>query len=146
MTSFAQAFREELVKVGFGPEFRRALVNAQAAVARKLIGVDPRLPEPFAESQLDDAVSKMRLQQRLVELNRMAMGMDAEPPAEGDKTAMLGYMTPRTARRVLVNSGYDDRDPGFRQVARQLTGQGDLNRMTQFQLKTLLSIMMGKAI
>jgi hypothetical protein len=146
MSSFTRGFRDELVKIGFGPEVRRTLLNAQAAVARRLVGVDPRLPVPFAESQLEDAVSKMRLQQRLVELNRMAMGLDPEPATFGEKTAMFRYMTPRTARRILLNSGYDDRDPGFRSMAHQVTGEGDLNQMTQFQLKTLLSIMMGKAI
>ena len=144
MTPFATGFQNELLKVAFGPGVHRALVNAQVDVARKLLGVDPRVPVPIAESQLDDAVSKMRLQQRLVELNRMSMGFDPEPAEE--KTATFGYMTPRSARRVIQNNGYDDHDPGFRSIARQLTGEGDINRMTQYQLKALVSIMTGKAI
>jgi hypothetical protein len=143
MTSFASGFRQELLKVAFGPGVHRAFLNAQVDVARKLLGVDPRVPTPFSESQLDDAVSKMRMEQRMVEMNRMAMGLDAEPG--GDKTAMPSYMTPRTARRVIQNSGYDDRDAGFRAIAQQLTGQGDINRMTQYQLKALMAIMTGRA-
>jgi hypothetical protein len=142
---FARGFKNELLKVAFGPGVHRALLNAQIEVARKLLGADPRVPVPFSESPLDDAVSKMRLQQRLVEMNRAAMGVDPEPGAE-EKTAMFGYMTPRTARRVIQNTGYDDRDPGFRAMARQLTGEGDVNRMTQYQLKALVSIMMGKPV
>jgi hypothetical protein len=144
MTPLARGFQSELLKVAFGPGVHRALLNAQVSVARKLLGVDPRVPVPFAESPLDDAVSKMRLEQRLVELNRMAMGLDPEPAEE--KTAMLGYLTPRTARRVIQNSGYDDRDPGFRAIARQVTGEGDVNRMTQYQLKTLVAIMTGRPV
>jgi hypothetical protein len=143
-TPFARGFQNELLKVAFGPGVHRALVHAQVEVARKLVGVDPRIPVPIAESPLDDAVSKMRLQQRLVELNRMAMGLEPEPTAE--KTAMFGYMTPRTARRVVQSNGYDDRDPAFRAIARQLTGEGDIGRMTQFQLKALVSIMTGRPI
>jgi hypothetical protein len=144
MRPFASGFHDELMKLGFGPGLHRSLLNAQIATARALVGVDPRVPVPFAEGPLADAVSKMRLQQRLVEMNRMAMGLDPEPAEE--KTAMFGFMTPRTARRVVQNTGYDDRDPGFRAMARQLTGEGDINRMTQYQLKTLVSIMMGKPV
>ena len=144
MTPFARGFQEELQKVAFGPGLHRSLLNAQIQVARKLLGVDPRVPVPFAESQLDDAVSKMRLQQRLLEMNRMEMGTDPEPGEE--KMAMSGYLTPRAARRVVQSTGYDDRDPGFRAIARQLTGQEDINRMTQYQLKTLVSIMTGRAV
>jgi hypothetical protein len=144
MTPLARGFGEELLKVAFGSGVHRALANAQVEVARRLLGVDPRVPVPIAESQLDDAVSKMRLQQRLVELNRMAMGLDPEPAEE--KTAMFGYMTPRTARRVIQNGGYDDRDPGFRAIARQLTGEGDINRMTQYQLRALVAIMSGRPV
>ena len=141
---FADGFRDELVKLGFGSGVHQALLRAQLAVARRLLGSDPRVPSPFAESPLDDAVSKMRLEQRLVELNRAQMGIGAEP--DGEKTAMFGYLTSRTARRVVQTTGYDDRDPAFRAMARQLTGEGDLNRMTQYQLKTLVSIMMGRPV
>ncbi len=144
MNAFAESFRNELVKLGFGSGMHQALLRAQLAVARRLLGSDPRVPSPFAESALDDAVSKMRLEQRLVELNRAQMGLGSEP--ETEKTAMFGYLTPRTARRVVQNTGYDDRDPGFRAMARQLTGEGDLNKMTQYQLKTLVSIMMGRPV
>jgi hypothetical protein len=143
MRPFQRGFRDELLKLGFGG-MHRALNHAQLGVARALVGVDPRVPVPFSDSQLDDAVSKMRLQQRLVELNRMSMGLAPEPGEE--KMAMLGYVSPRAARRVVQNTGYDERDPQFRSLARQLTGQGDLNRMTQYQLKTLLSIMTGRPV
>jgi hypothetical protein len=59
---------------------------------------------------------------------------------------MLGYVSPRVARRVVQNTGYDDRDPAFREIARQMTGQSDINRMSQYQLKALLSIMTGRAM
>jgi len=143
MSALLEGFRDELVKIAFGSGVHHALVRAQLAVARKLLGADPRVPVPFADSPLDDAVSKMRLQQRLVEMNQLAMGLGAA--AGEEKTAMAGYLTPRTARRVVQNTGYDDRDPGFRAMARQITGEGDLNRMTQYQLKTLVSIMTGRA-
>jgi hypothetical protein len=143
MIAFSTGFEDELLKVAFGSGVHRALENAQIEVARRLLGVDPRVPVPFAESQLDDAVSKMRLQQHLVEMNRMSMGLEAEPGDE--KTAAFGYMTPRTARRVVQNTGYDDRDPGFRAIARQITGESDINRMTQYQLKALVSIMTGRS-
>jgi|SRR5579871_480052 len=144
MRPLCAGFADELEKLAFGSGVHRALMSAQLALARNILGVDPRVPVPISESRLDDAVSKMRLEQRLVELNRMAMGLDPEPGAE--KAAMLGYMTPRTARRVILNSGYDDREPGFRALARQLTGEGDVNRMTQPQLKMLVSIMLGRAV
>lgn len=142
MRRLQSGFADELQKLGVGT-VRRALGRAQLQVARALVGADPRLPVPFSDSPLDDAVSKMRLQQRLIELNRMSMGLEPEPE---EKTAMLGYVSPRTARRIVLNTGYDDQDPAFRAMARQLTGQGDLNRMTQPQLKTLLSIMTGRAV
>lgn len=144
MSPVTNGFGNELCKIAFGSGVHHALLSAQLAVARKLLGADPRVPVPFAESPLDDAVSKMRLQQRLVEMNRMAMGLGAD--AGEEKAAMLGYLSPRTARRVVQNTGYDDREPGFRAMARQITGEGDLNRMTQYQLKTLVSIMMGRAV
>lgn len=141
MRPLQRGFADELHKLGVG-QLGRALGRAQLDVARALVGSDPHLPVPFSDSPLDDAVSK----QRLVELNRMSMGLAAEPPEPEEKTAMLGYVSPRTARRVVVNTGYDDQDPAFRAMARQMTGQGDLNRMTQYQLKTLLSIMTGRAM
>ena len=143
MTLKLRGFAEELRKLGSG-SVGRALGRAQLGVARALVGGDPRLPVPFSDGPLDDAVSKMRLQQRLLELNRMQMGMEPEPAEE--KMAMAGYVTPRTARRVVANTGYDDRDPAFRAMARQMTGQGDLNRMSQYQLRTLLSVMTGRAL
>jgi hypothetical protein len=143
MTSaFADGFQDELVKLGFGSGVHQALLRAQLAVARRLLGSDPRVPSPFAESALDDSVSRMRLEQRLVDLNRAQMGLGSEPDPE--KTAMLGFLSPRTARRVVQNTGYDERDPGFRAMAHQLTGESDLNRMTQYQLKTLVSIITGR--
>lgn len=146
MRPLQRAFVGELQKLGVGT-VRRALGRAQLDVARALLGADPRVPVPFADGPLDDAVSKMRMDQRLLELNRESMGMSPDPgEGDGEKTAMLGYVSPRTARRVVYNSGYDDRDPQFRAMARQLTGQGELNRMTQFQLRTLLSVMTGRAL
>ena len=142
MRPFQRGFADELQKLGFGSEMHRALNHAQIEVARALVGVDPRVPTPFSDSRLEDAVSKMRLQQRLIELNRMTMGLEPEPGEE--KTAALGYVSPRLARRVVQNTGYDERDPTFRQMAHQLTGQSDLNRMSQYQLKALLSIMTGR--
>ena|SRR5579863_8721633 len=144
MTPFARGFGDELQKLAFGSSVHRGLLNAQVNVARKLLGVDPRVPVPFVDSALDDTVSKLRLDQRLIELKRMEMGLDAEP--SDDKTATLRYMTPRAARRVVQTSGYDDRDPGFRAIARQLTGEGDLNRMSQYQLRALVSIMTGRPV
>jgi hypothetical protein len=138
-----RAFAEELQKLAFGSEMHRALSRAQLQVARALVGVDPRVPTPFSDSRLDDEVSKMRLQQRLIELNRMSMGLEPEPGGE-EKTAMFGYVSPRVARRVVQNTGYDERDSAFREMARQLTGQSDLNRMSQYQLKALLTIMTGR--
>lgn len=141
MTAFANGFRDEILKIAFGPTTQRTLLRAQVDLARKLLGVDPRVPVPFAESRLDDAVSKLRLQQQLVEMNRMAMSdEDGE-----EKSAAAGWMTPRTARRALQNTGYDDRDPGFRVIAHQLTGEAELNRMTHHQLKMLVSILTGRA-
>lgn len=143
MLRLTSAFADELTKVAFGGSLQSALIQAQTAVAQKLLGTDPRVPTPFAESRLDDAIGKMRMQQRLVEMNRMQMGM---PPESEEKTAMLGYMTPRTVKRIIQNTGYDDRDPGFQSIARQLTGESDINRMTQYQLKTLSSIMLGRPV
>jgi hypothetical protein len=143
MKPLQNGFAEELHKLGAGG-MRRALGRAQLDVARALVGADPRLPVPFADGPLDDAVSKLRLQQRLVEWNRAAMGLAPEPSDE--KVAAVGYVSPRTARRIVLNTGYDDRDPAFRAMAHQLTGQGELNRMTQYQLKALLSIMTGRAV
>lgn len=146
MRPLQRGFADELQKLGVGT-VRRALGRAQLDVARAVLGADPRVPVPFADGPLDDAVSKMRLEQRLLELNRESMGMEPEPiDSGGEKMAMLGYVSPRTARRVVYNSGYDDRDPEFRAMARQLTGQPELNRMTQYQLKTLLSVMTGRAM
>jgi hypothetical protein len=142
MRPLQRGFADELRKLAFGSEMQRAVSRAQLRVARALVGVDPRVPTPFSDSRLDDEVSKMRLQQRLIELNRMAMGLEPEPGEE--KTAMFGYVSPRVARRVVQNTGYDERDPAFREMARQLTGQSDLNRMSQYQLKALLTIMTGR--
>ena len=65
--------------------------------------------------------------------------------------------SPSTANATLAERRFDacfhatqaaDIDMGCRapQEARQITGEGDLNKMTQYQLKTLVSIMMGRAV
>jgi len=141
MVPFVAGFSDELEKLG--GNLGLALTRLQMEAAQKLLGVDPRTPTPFTESRLDDAVSKMRLQQKLIEMNRRMMGLQ---DTESEKTGSMRWMSPRLANRVVQGAGYDPNDPGFQNIARQITGTGHISHMTQPQLKTLVTVLTGTAI
>ena len=142
MTPLVAAFSDELTKLALlSPHIDPRPLKLE--LVRTVLGIDPTMPKPYVGGRLDEAISKLRLQQALSGGGELPGS--AELAKEGS-SAGFSYITPRTVRRLVAQTGMSEDSPRFQNFAQQLTGKRSLNHMSPLELKLVASMFTGQAL